>query len=104
MEERNHRFGFAIEGRTCKVVSCSGVVPGSLGAGAATSSITTGVFWSPDGTRLLYVGCCNASLHPVLISVSATGDAAPVVLVIGYPSISDTGLSWQSVGAMEVER
>ena len=80
------------------------IVLESLGGGVATSSITTRVVWSPDGMRLLYVGCCNASLDTPLISVSATGDAAPIVLVTGYPSISDTGLSWQSVGRMDVIR
>jgi len=73
------------------------IVPGSLGPEAAGPYTTSGVTWSPDGSRLLYVGGVDASGETALISVSATGDPAPLVLVRGFPIISDTGLSWQSL-------
>ena len=73
------------------------IVLGSLGPEAAGPYTTSGVTWSPDGSRLLYVGGVDASGETALISVSATGDPAPLVLVRGFPIISDTGLSWQSL-------
>jgi Tol biopolymer transport system component len=69
----------------------------SLGSSAATTGTTSGVMWAPDGSRLLFVGCCSSTDRTQLISVSATGEPAPVVLATAPSGISDTGVSWQPV-------
>ena len=62
----------------------------SLGVGAIYTS--SGIVWSPDRSRLLFV-----SGGELLISVSASGDPAPVVFATEPGGISDAGLSWQPV-------
>jgi Tol biopolymer transport system component len=69
----------------------------ALGSGAATTGTTSGVTWAPDGSRLLFAGCCSSTGGTSLISVSAIGEPAPVVLATAPSVISDTGLSWQPV-------
>jgi len=64
----------------------------SLGAGAIYAS--SGIVWSPDGNQLVF-GSSQG-----LISVSASADPAPRVLVAAsetYAGIGGTGFSWQRI-------
>ena len=61
--------------------------------------LASGVIWSPDGRRLLYIGYASDLVYAP-VSMSVTGDSPPVALA---PSTFDlyatreTDLSWQSV-------
>jgi dipeptidyl aminopeptidase/acylaminoacyl peptidase len=69
----------------------------SLGSGAAMTFVSSDVLWSPDGRHLLFWGCCGPTGGTPLVSVSATGEPAPVVLASGSTILGGGGLSWQPV-------
>jgi dipeptidyl aminopeptidase/acylaminoacyl peptidase len=59
-----------------------------------------GVVWSPDGTRLVYADLAGNVPTGALVSVSAVGDADPIVLTQRLYDLEDAdsnNLSWQPV-------
>lgn len=75
--------------------------------GGAPRFITTdgingigGIVWAPDGTRLVYVDLATQDGTEAIVSVSAGGDSAPVVLTKQTYTLDFTdsnNLSWQPV-------
>jgi Tol biopolymer transport system component len=67
----------------------------------APVDLASGVRWSPDGRQLLYIGHAAAPTHVYApISISAAGDAPPVVLAPASEDLyaaRETDLSWQPV-------
>jgi Tol biopolymer transport system component len=65
------------------------------------SGLASGIRWSPDGRLLLYVGYTSSPTFAYApVSISASGDAEPVVLApasMAMYAASENDLSWQPV-------
>jgi Tol biopolymer transport system component len=63
--------------------------------------LASGIRWSPDGRLLLYIGYTSSPTHVYApVSISASGDAEPVVLApasMALYAARETDLSWQPV-------
>jgi len=65
-------------------------------------SIASGLTWSPDGSRLLFVGFAQGGAGPLyaFVSIAADGPPDPVVLSPWTDDLywaNERGVTWQAV-------